>query len=58
METSPTVVENAIVAIFQGLHRQGNTIIMVTHNQELADLTERIFYLKDGEIVREEKRGG
>ena len=47
-----------IVAIFQGLHRQGNTIIMVTHNQELADLTERIFYLKDGEIVREEKRGG
>ncbi len=47
-----------IVAIFQGLHRQGHTIIMVTHNQELADLTERIFYLKDGEIVREEKRGG
>jgi putative ABC transport system ATP-binding protein len=47
-----------IVGIFRGLHRQGNTIIMVTHNQELADLTERIFYLKDGEIVREEKRGG
>ncbi|HOW44332.1 MAG TPA: ABC transporter ATP-binding protein [Candidatus Aminicenantes bacterium] len=47
-----------IVAIFRGLHRQGNTIIMVTHNQELANLTERIFYLKDGEVVREEKRGG
>ncbi len=47
-----------IVAIFQELHRQGHTIIMVTHNQELADLTERIFYLKDGEIVREEKKGG
>jgi len=46
-----------IVAIFRGLHRQGNTIIMVTHNQELADLTQRIFYLKDGEIVREEKKG-
>jgi len=46
-----------IVAIFQELHRQGNTIIMVTHNQELADLTQRIFYLKDGEIVKEEKKG-
>ena len=47
-----------IVAIFQELHRQGNTIIMVTHNQELANLTQRIFYLKDGEIVKEEKKRG
>ncbi len=46
-----------IVGVFRGLHRQGNTIIMVTHNQELADLTQRIFYLKDGEIVKEEKKG-
>ncbi|HNX99065.1 MAG TPA: ABC transporter ATP-binding protein [Candidatus Aminicenantes bacterium] len=42
-----------IVAIFDRLHREGNTIIMVTHNQDLADLTQRILYLKDGEIVRE-----
>ncbi len=46
-----------IVAIFQELHRLSNTIIMVTHNQELADLTQRIFYLKDGEIIKEEKPG-
>jgi len=46
-----------IVALFAELHRRGNTIIMVTHNQELADLTQRIFYLKDGEIIREEKKG-
>ena len=25
--------------------------------QQLADLTQRIFYLKDGEIVREERKG-
>ena len=47
-----------IVALFQDLHRKGNTIIMVTHNQELADLTQRVFYLKDGEIVKEDRRGG
>jgi len=46
-----------IVGIFKGLHRQGNTIIMVTHNQELANFTQRIFYLKDGEIIREERSG-
>jgi putative ABC transport system ATP-binding protein len=46
-----------IVAIFEQLHRQGHTIIMVTHNQELADLTQRVFYLKDGEIIKEEKSG-
>jgi len=46
-----------IVAIFEHLHRQGHTIIMVTHNQELANLTQRIFYLKDGSIIREEKSG-
>jgi putative ABC transport system ATP-binding protein len=43
-----------IVKIFENMHRRGNTIIMVTHNQELANLTQRIFYLKDGEIIKEE----
>jgi len=46
-----------IVAIFQELHRLNNTIIMVTHNQELANLTQRVFYLKDGEIIKEERPG-
>jgi putative ABC transport system ATP-binding protein len=46
-----------IVGIFKDLHRRGNTIIMVTHNQELANFTQRIFYLKDGEIIREGRSG-
>jgi putative ABC transport system ATP-binding protein len=46
-----------IVKIFENMHRRGNTIIMVTHNQELANLTQRIFYLKDGEIIKEEILG-
>jgi putative ABC transport system ATP-binding protein len=31
------------------------TIVMVTHNPELAVKTDRIIYLKDGEIEREER---
>jgi len=49
---SKTGVE--IVNIFHKLHREGHTIIMVTHNQELANQTERILYLRDGEIVKEQ----
>jgi putative ABC transport system ATP-binding protein len=46
-----------IVRIFENMHQRGNTIVMVTHNQELANLTQRIFYLKDGEIIKEEVLG-
>ena len=33
----------------------GTTLVMVTHNKELAEMTERILYLKSGELV-EDKR--
>lgn len=36
-------------------NKYDRTIIMVTHNHELAIKTDRIIYLKDGEIEREEK---
>ena len=35
-------------------NKYDRTIIMVTHNPELAIKTDRIIYLKDGEIEREE----
>ncbi len=40
-----------ILAIFKTLHRKGITIIMVTHNQELGDQTERIITFRDGAIA-------
>lgn len=46
-----------IMDIFHKLHKeQGKTIVLITHSQELAEETERILTLKDGEIVAE--RGG
>jgi len=40
-----------IMGLFQELNRQGKTIIMVTHEPELAVYTKRIITLRDGELV-------
>jgi putative ABC transport system ATP-binding protein len=40
-----------IMGLFQNLNRRGKTIIMVTHEPELAAYTKRIITLRDGELV-------
>jgi len=49
-ETSLRVLET-----FSELHKQGQTIIMVTHEDEYARMTDRIITLFDGEITKDEK---
>ena len=34
--------------IFEELHEQGMTIVMITHEQAIADRAERILYIYDG----------
>jgi len=43
-----------VLNIFLKLHQSGQTIIMVTHEQEYAQLAQRIIELLDGTIVRDE----
>ncbi|HNR66117.1 MAG TPA: ABC transporter ATP-binding protein [Atribacterota bacterium] len=43
-----------IMKIFQNLNQKGNTIILVTHEPELAHYAGRIIHLRDGIINREE----
>lgn len=40
-----------IMQLFHDLHDQGQTIIMVTHEEEIAEHAERIIRLKDGRII-------
>lgn len=42
---------NTIMNIFKELHKQGQTIIMVTHEEEYGKMAERIIRLDDGRIV-------
>jgi len=44
-----------IIGIFQRLNREGKTIILVTHEMDIAMHTQRIIYLRDGAISGQEK---
>jgi putative ABC transport system ATP-binding protein len=46
-----------ILNLFHKLHESGNTIIMVTHDSNVAQQTERILFLKDGKLEREVRKG-
>jgi len=46
-----------IINLFRKIHSQGNTIIVVTHEREIAEHAHRIIFLKDGRIVKEERIG-
>ena len=43
-----------IMALFEALHDSGQTIMLVTHEAEIAEHAERVIWLKDGLIERDE----
>ncbi|MBO4536048.1 MAG: ATP-binding cassette domain-containing protein, partial [Bacteroidales bacterium] len=44
----------SIMELFDDIHRKGNTVILVTHDPGIARCAERIVYLRDGKIERDE----
>jgi putative ABC transport system ATP-binding protein len=43
-----------IMALFENLYRQGNTIILVTHENDIAQHAHRIIHIRDGRIASDE----
>ena len=45
--------ENIVLALFAQLHREGTTLIVVTHDPEVAEAAQRTIVLEHGKVARE-----
>jgi putative ABC transport system ATP-binding protein len=46
---------NEIMGLFERLHQQGNTIVLVTHEHDIALHAHRIVHIRDGKVEKDEK---
>jgi putative ABC transport system ATP-binding protein len=46
-----TKASEEVIALFHDFHRQGRTIVLVTHEPDIAKHAERIIHLQDGQVV-------
>jgi putative ABC transport system ATP-binding protein len=50
-----TATGNEIMALFERLHQLGNTIVLVTHEHDIAMHAWRVIHVRDGKVERDEK---
>ena len=50
-----TATGNEIMALFERLYQQGNTIVLVTHEHDIALHAHRIIHIRDGKVERDER---
>jgi putative ABC transport system ATP-binding protein len=50
-----TATGNEIMGVFARLHQQGNTIVLVTHEHDIAMHAHRVIHLRDGKVERDER---
>jgi putative ABC transport system ATP-binding protein len=50
-----TATGNEIMSLFERLHHEGNTIILVTHEHDIALHAHRVIHIRDGKIERDER---
>jgi len=50
-----SVTGNEIMALFERLHQQGNTIVLVTHENDIALHAHRVIHIRDGKVEKDEQ---
>jgi putative ABC transport system ATP-binding protein len=53
-----TTSSEEIMNIFRALNKEGNSIILVTHEPEIADNADRVIVFKDGSIIEDRRKEG
>ena len=43
------------MALFETLHERGNTIVLVTHEHDIAVHANRVIHIRDGKVEKDEK---
>ena len=46
-----------VMKIFQKLNKEGHTIVLITHELDIAEYAKRIISVRDGKIIKDEKNG-
>lgn len=44
-----------VMEVLQKVNKEGITVVIVTHEKDISEMTDRIIYLKDGKILKDEK---
>jgi len=50
-----TATGNEIMALFERLYQQGNTIVLVTHEHDIALHAHRVIHVRDGKVEKDEQ---
>jgi len=50
-----TATGNEIMALFETLHERGNTIVLVTHEHDIAIHANRVIHIRDGKVEKDER---
>lgn len=45
----------AIMGTLQGLHKEGHTVVLITHEKEISEYAERVIFIRDGLIESDKK---
>ncbi|EKD96264.1 MAG: ABC transporter related protein [uncultured bacterium] len=52
----PTLQSDEIISLFEKLNKSGRTVLIITHNDEIAARAQRVITLVDGKIVKDERK--
>jgi putative ABC transport system ATP-binding protein len=51
-----TTTSHSIMTLFTDLNKKGITVVIVTHEEDIASYTQRTIYVRDGKIIEDKKR--